>query len=86
MGDKNQLEFEGDDLDTLDDFDDDLDFDASSDEPEVLARKDESVEQRRLAARRKIERRNELRALNSALDEWDDELDEWDILVDEDDL
>ncbi|MGB7453167.1 MAG: hypothetical protein WBM36_13660 [Lysobacterales bacterium] len=86
MGDKNQLEFEGDDLDTLDDFDDDLDFDASSDEPEVLTRKDKSVEQRRLAARRKIERRNELRALNSALDEWDDELDEWDILVDEDDL
>ena len=86
MGDKDQLAFEDDDLDTLDEFDDDLDIDASADEPEVLAGKDLSTEQRRLAARRAIERRNELRALNSALDEWDDELDEWDQLVDEDDL
>ena len=86
MGDKDQLELEDDGLDTLDDFDDGLDLDTSSDEPEMLAKKDESAEQRRLEARRKIERRNELRALNAALDEWDDELDEWDNLVDEDDL
>lgn len=86
MGDKNQMELDGDDLDTLDVYEDDLDLDTSSDEPEILAGKDKSAEQRRLAARRKIERRNELRALNSALDEWDDELDEWDQLVDEDDL
>jgi len=72
MGDKNQLQFEDDDLDTLDDFDDDLDFDESSEDPVMLPKKDLSAEQRRLAARREIERRNELKALNSELDEWDD--------------
>jgi len=66
-------------LDTIDDFEDDLDFDESSEDPVVLLKKDTSAEQRRLAARREIERRNELKALNSALDEWDD-------LFDEDDL
>ncbi|HEY5775978.1 MAG TPA: hypothetical protein VIS57_07835 [Xanthomonadales bacterium] len=79
MGEKSQLQFEDDDLDTIDDFEDDLDFDESSEEPVVLHKKDTSAEQRRLAARREIERRNELKALNSALDEWDD-------LFDEDDL
>ena len=79
MGEKSQLKFEDDDLDTIDDFEDDLDFDESSDDPVILVKKDSSAEQRRLAARREIERRNELKALNSSLDEWDD-------LFDEDDL
>jgi hypothetical protein len=80
MGNKDQVQFEDDDLDTLDDFDDDDgDFEESPEELEVLARKDASAEQRRLAARREIERRNELKALNAELDEWDE-------LFDEDDL
>ena len=79
MGEKSQLQFEDDDLDNMDDFEDDLDFDESSEDPVVLIKKDTSAEQRRLAARREIERRNELKALNSELDEWDD-------LFDEDDL
>jgi hypothetical protein len=79
MGEKSQLKFEDDDLDTIDDFEEDLDFDESSEDPVIQVKKDSSAEQRRLAARREIERRNELKALNSALDEWDD-------LFDEDDL
>ncbi len=79
MGDKKQLQFEDDDLDTLDDYDDDLEFDEESEDPVQLVRKDVSAEQRRLAARREIERRNELKALNSELDEWDE-------LFDDDDL
>ncbi|MGA9575430.1 MAG: hypothetical protein WBS20_15930 [Lysobacterales bacterium] len=79
MGEKSQLQFEDDDLDTIDDFEDDLDFDESSEDPVLSVKKDTSAEQRRLAARREIERRNELKALNSSLDEWDD-------LFDEDDL
>jgi hypothetical protein len=79
MGEKNQLQFEDDDLDTLDEFEDDLDFDDSSEDPVLTVRKDVSAEQRRLAARREIERRNELKALNSELDEWDE-------LFNEDDL
>ena len=79
MGEKSQLQFEDDDLDTMDDFEDDLDFDEASEDPVLQVKKDSSAEQRRLAARREIERRNELKALNSALDEWDD-------LFDEDDL
>jgi hypothetical protein len=79
MGEKSQLKFEDDDLDTIDDFEEDLDFDESSEDPVIQVKKDASAEQRRLAARREIERRNELKALNSSLDEWDD-------LFDEDDL
>jgi len=79
MGDKSQGQFEDDDLDTLDDFEDDLDFDESSEEQAMLVKKDVSDEQRRLAARREIERRNELKALNSELDEWDDMFDEDDL-------
>lgn len=76
---KNQLQFEDDDLDTLDEFEEDPDFDESSEGPVLSVKKDVSAEQRRLAARREIERRNELKALNS-------ELDEWDVLFNEDDL
>jgi hypothetical protein len=85
MGKQDQGQIEDDDLDTLDDFDGDEDGDNNGDigeSPEdfdALARRDESAEQRRIAARREIERRNELKALNSELDEWDD-------LFDEDDL
>ena len=71
MGEKRQLQFEDDDLD-MDDFEDELDFDDASEDPVMLIKKDSSAEQRRLAARREIERRNELKALNSSLDEWDD--------------
>jgi hypothetical protein len=78
-------EFAEDDLDTLDDFDDDSglddesDFDVSpenSDDDAVeptLSKAEE--EARRIKARREIERRNELKALKSELDEWDDLLD-----------
>jgi hypothetical protein len=85
MGKQDQGQLEDDDLDTLDDFDDgddgddDGDIGESPEDLEALAKRDESTEQRRIAARREIERRNELKALNSELDEWDD-------LFDEDDL
>ena len=80
MGNKDQEQFEDDDLDTLDNFgDDDGEVDVSSEDLEMLARNDESAEQRRLAARREIERRNELKALNSELDEWDELFDEEDL-------
>ena len=80
MGDKNQLQFEDDDLDTLDDFEDDPDdLDDSTEESVMVTKTDASADQRRLAARREIERRNELKALNSELDEWDE-------LFNEDDL
>ncbi len=78
MGEKRQLQFEDDDLD-MDDYEEDLDFEDASEDPVMSVKKDTSAEQRRLAARREIERRNELKALNSSLDEWDD-------LFDEDDL
>jgi len=80
MGDKNQLQFEDDDLDTLDDFEDDLDtLDDPTEDSVSTPKNDASAEQRRLAARREIERRNELKALNSALDEWDELFDENDL-------
>ena len=80
MGNKDQGQFEDDDLDTSEDFvDDDGEIDVSSEDLEMLAGNDESAEQRRLAARREIERRNELKALNSELDEWDELFDEEDL-------
>ena len=78
MGDDSQLDIEDDDLDNLDDFDDDADIDDSPDDAEVLAKDVEAAEQRRIAARREIERRAEEKALNSRLDEWEGDLDEWD--------
>lgn len=89
MGDNSQVEFEDDDLDTLDDFDDDdVDFDESSeDDAKTLAKEVAAAEQRRIAARREIERRAEEKALNSKLDEWEGDLDDWDLDEDEwDDL
>lgn len=82
MGNKDQLEFEDEDPDTMDDFDDDLDSDEIEDPVEYarrLADKNEAAAERRIKARREIERRNEIKALKSELDEWDD-------LFDEDDL
>lgn len=84
MGDNNEVEFEDNDLDTLDDLDDDVDFDELPEDPKTLAKEAEAAEQRRIAARREIERRAEEKALDSKLDEWEGDLDEWD--VDDDDL
>jgi hypothetical protein len=89
MGDNSQIDFDDDDMDDLDDFDDDADIDDSSDDTKVLAKDVEAAEQKRIAARREIERRAEEKALNSRLDEWEGDLDEWDADSDdwdEDDL
>ena len=80
MADDDAIEFD-DDLDTLDDsdFDDESDFDDSSsdvdDEAVEVTLSKAEEEERRRKARREIERRNELKALRSELDEWDDLLD-----------
>ena len=80
MGDKDQLQFEDEELDTQDDLDDDSDPDETKEDPVELARrlakKNREDEEKRIKARREIERRNELKALKSELDEWDDLLDE----------
>jgi hypothetical protein len=85
MGEKEQSQFEGEELDTLeelDDFDDDLDPDPIQEDPVAIAKaltaQKKADEAKRIKARREIERRNELKALRSELDEWDD--------LDEDDL
>lgn len=86
MGDEAQSQFDDEELDTLeefDDFDDDLIPDEEEEDPvavaKKLAAKNQADEEKRIKARREIERRNELKALRSELDEWDD-------LIDEDDL
>ena len=79
MGDKSQEQFEDDDLDTLDTLDDDVDIDAEPEDPVVLAKNEELAEQKRQAARREIERRAELKAINAELEDWDDLLDEDDL-------
>ena len=80
MGDKDQLQFEDEELDTQDDLDDDSDPDETKEDPVALAwrlaKKNREDEEKRIKARREIERRNELKALKSELDEWDDLLDE----------
>ena len=83
MGDKEQSQLEDEELDTseeFDDFDDDLDSDKVEEDPVAIARalaaKNKADEQKRIKARREIERRNELKALRSELDEWDDLLDD----------
>lgn len=86
MGDVEQSQFENEELDPLEDFDD-FDDDLSPDEVEEdpvavakkLAAKNQADEEKRIKARREIERRNELKALRSELDEWDDLLDEDDL-------
>ena len=79
MGEKDQVQFENDELDTLDDFGDDIDIDDPSGDPVVSAEKEKPYAQERINARHEIERRNELKALKSELDEWDDLLDEDDL-------
>jgi len=74
MGDENQTPFEDDDLDSLEDFDDELD----DPDDDSIEEKLDPVVQARINARHEIERRNELKALKSELDEWD-ELDEYDL-------
>jgi hypothetical protein len=83
MGDKEQSQFEDEELDNLeelDDFDDDLNPEEVEDDPVVVAKalaaKKKADEEKHIKARREIERRNELKALRSELDEWDDLLDD----------
>jgi hypothetical protein len=70
-------------LDEFDDFDDDMSPDEEAEDPvfiaKKLAAKNLADEEKRIKARREIERRNELKALRSELDEWDDLLDEDDL-------
>lgn len=86
MGVEEQSQFEDEELDTLeefDDFDDDLSPDEVEEDPVAVAKKiaakNQADEEKRIKARREIERRNELKALRSELDEWDDLLDEDDL-------
>ena len=76
MTEENQSDFEDDELDTIDDFDDDQDFDDSSEDPVEVPPTKAEEEERRIKARREIERRNEVKALESELDEWDSMLEE----------
>lgn len=76
MGNKDQVPFEDDDMDSLDAFDDDITLDESSENPLGSTEKIDAATQARINARHEIERRNELKALKSELDEWDDLLDE----------
>ena len=72
MGDEDQVSFEDDDLDSLDDFDDDVDVDDPDDDSSESEERVDPKIQARINARHEIERRNELKALRLALDEWDD--------------
>jgi len=78
VGEDDQVQFEEEDLDSLDDLDDDIDLgETSGDSLEAVTKVDPDA-QARIDARHEIERRNELKALQSELDEWDD--------IDEEDL
>lgn len=79
MAEEDQTDLEDDELDTIEDFDDDQDFDDSSEEPVEVPPTKAEEEERRIKARREIERRNEEKALKSELDEWDSMLDEEDL-------
>ena len=72
MGNNNKVEFEDDDVESLDNFDDDIDLDDSTVDSMSTAEKIDAEAQARINARHEIERRNELKALKSELDEWDD--------------
>lgn len=76
MGNKDQVPFEDDDVDSLDVFDEDIDLDESSDDSLSAAEKIDAEAQARVNARHEIEKRNELKALKLELDEWDELLDE----------
>ena len=79
MGEKDQGQFENEELDTLGDFDNDVNPNSESADPVKSAEKEKPYAQERINARHEIERRNELKALKSELDEWDDLLDEDDL-------
>ena len=79
MGEKDQEQLEDDDLSSLDDFDDDGDFDDPSIDIVKEPENNEAEEERRRKARRAIEKKNELKALRSELDEWDEPFDENDL-------
>ena len=86
MGVEEQSQFEDEDLDNLeefDDFGDDLSPDEVEEDSVTIAKnkaaRNQADEEKRIKARREIERRNELKALRSELDEWDDLLDEDDL-------
>lgn len=79
MGEKDQEQLEDDDLSSLDDFDDDGDFDDPSIDIVKEPENKEAEEERRRKARRAIEKKNELKALRSELDEWDEPFDENDL-------
>lgn len=72
MGEESQVQYEEDDLDSLDDLDDDIGLDETSDDTLESVEKIDSDTQARINARHEIERRNELKALKLELDEWDD--------------
>lgn len=72
MGKEDQVQFEEDDLDSLDDMDEDIGInDASDDSLESMTKVDPEA-QARINARHEIERRAELKALKDELDDWDD--------------
>jgi hypothetical protein len=79
MSDQNEAQYEDDELVSFDDFDDEIDLDPTIEEPTETVEHQESEEERRRRARREIERRNELKALKSELDEWDELLNEVDL-------
>ena len=77
MGEKEQVDFEDDELESYD-FDDDTELDDDADESMSAADKEKPYTQERIDARHEIERRAELKALRESLDDWD-ELDEDDL-------
>ena len=81
MGEKSKVQIEDDGLDSVDDFDDEMSLDSLSDDPVESVEKETPYDQNRVNARHEIERRNELKALKSELDEWDDLLDDDDFLA-----
>jgi hypothetical protein len=81
VGEKSKVQIEDDELDSVDDFDDEMSLDSLSDDPVESVEKETPYDQNRVNARHEIERRNELKALKSELDEWDDLLDDDDFLT-----
>jgi hypothetical protein len=81
VGEKSKVQIEDDELDSVDDFDDEMSLDSLSDDPVESVEKETPYDQNRVNARHEIERRNELKALKSELDEWDDLLDDDDFLA-----
>ena len=74
MGNENQEQFEDDDVGSLGEFDDDIQLDDTPDDSDDSMSSSERIDaeaQARINARHEIEKRNELKALKSELDEWD---------------